>query len=102
MSSEPRLVEKRFWAISTTSSSSLLRHDGDTRPESAGAGIARRRAAAGVELVDVLDEMADDRPGIRDWVIGVIGGGDRRIGTRRAVVSRDVEGREVRDRDRQR
>src|SRR6266550_6623414 len=55
--SEPRLVVKRFWAISTTSFSSLLSHHDH-------AGIdavwITRCGSVSAELVEVEDEVADD------------------------------------------
>src|SRR6266508_1178743 len=96
MRNEPRLVEKRFWAISTTRASSLLGHDWDAVAEAR--GVARDRAPSAVQPVDVLDEVSGDRPFVRDRVVGMIG--NARRCTRRTVVPCDVEGSEVGDRDR--
>src|SRR5213080_1775895 len=85
-SSEPRLVVKRFWAISTTSNSSLFRHHDDARID---AVWITRLAVVPAELAEVEDEMPDDqacvvvrRSIVRMWAVVV---------RRRAWVARIVE-----------
>src|SRR5881397_4054797 len=56
--SEPRLVVNRFWAISTTYGSSLLREYGDTGVEASDdTGLRARRVRAGS---DVRDEVSGE------------------------------------------
>src|SRR2546421_3505047 len=81
--------------MSTTDVSSLLRHHGDACPEAC--WVADDRSAAAVERVDVLDEVSDNRPAVRDRVIRMIG--DTWTRTRGSVVSGDVKGPEVGNRN---
>src|SRR5436190_13904279 len=85
--------------MSTTDVSSLLRHHGDTGTEAQ--WVTRLCAAAAVQRVDVLDEMTNERSLVRDRVVWM----EQRIGDAgagRSVVTCDVEGSEVGDRNRQR
>src|SRR5437667_12212341 len=64
MRSEPLRVVNRFWAISTTSSSSLFRHH-----EHAGVDavrVASHRSVA-AHRVDVPDEVSDDQACVVAW-----------------------------------
>src|SRR5919199_5325343 len=72
------------------------RHDHNTG--AAGVHIARRRAAARVERLDVLDEVADDVAGVVVWH-GVVAVALAGVVEALALAgpARDVEGREVGD-----
>src|SRR6266540_2853618 len=54
---EPRLVEKRFWAISTTSSSSLFGHHDDAGVDAA---WITRFGPISADLVEIEDEVPHD------------------------------------------
>src|SRR2546425_331095 len=56
--SDPRRVEKRFWAISTTSYSSLLGHHDDAGIDAVWITGLRSVSA---DLVDIPDEVSDDQ-----------------------------------------
>src|SRR5712691_8544725 len=59
--SEPRLVVNRFWAISTTSFSSLLSHHDHAGIEAA---WITRRCSVSAKLVQVEDEVPHDEAGV--------------------------------------
>src|SRR6266487_1434445 len=59
--SEPRLVVKRFWAISTTSNSSLFGHHDHAGTD---AGWVTGFGSVSADLVEVKDEVADNEAGI--------------------------------------
>src|SRR5438034_1784293 len=64
MRSEPLRVVNRFWAISTTSNSSLFRHH-----EHAGIDAAwiARQSSVSAHRVDVPDEVSDDQACVVAW-----------------------------------
>src|SRR5438445_9268150 len=93
--SEPRLVVNRFWAISTTSSSSLFRHHDH-------AGIdavwITTDGSVAAHRVDVADEVSDDQAGVvvRDRVVSVALAGVVEAPTL-AIPTSDVEVAEAND-----
>src|SRR2546422_1299938 len=70
MTSEPRRVENRFWAISTTSNSSLFGHHDHAGKEAA---WITRSGPVSTDRVDESDEVADDesRIAVRHGIVRV-------------------------------